>query len=469
MTEEFAEKREKRRVTLISLVTACVLIVLKLFVGLSTGYLTLISEALHSSLDALVTIITFFSIRYAERPADADHAYGHGKAENLAAFTESLLLFFAIFFILKEVVERLFFKSVVISPNIWAVLVLVFSVLCDIQRSRALRRIADKYKSPAIEADAVHFKADFITSAIALSGILITYIAQKAKVSTGVYTLVDVATTCAVLVIVIRMVFRILIKSAGVLLDRTVPDQAAMVKDIVAGMPEVIDIEKVRTREAGKQTFVDLTVEVDRNLSVESSYSIGKQVEEKIKKQIKDVDITLQMKPVPSETESIAERIRSLGAKEGHNLHHISVHDVQGTLHVDLDLEVEGNVRLAEAHAISDYLEAKIKKDNPAISEINTHVDWRKPSPVYEVKVDHDQSLVKTIEAIVKEKEEILSCARISVEEEVPGELFLTIHCTMNPDAAAETVQAVSEDLEKRLKERIQGVGRVIIHVEPGK
>ncbi len=467
MTEELVERRAKRRVTIISLATACLLILLKLSAGLATGYLTLISEALHSSLDALVTIITFFSIRYAERPADSDHAYGHGKAENLAAFTESLLLFFAIFLILKEVVERLFVKSVVITPNIWAVAVLIVSVLCDIQRSRALRKIATRYKSPAIEADAVHFRADFVTSAIALSGILVTYIAQKAGIGGSFYTFVDVITTCVILTVVIRMVLRILFKSAGVLLDRTAPEQAALIKDIVAEMPEVIDVEKVRTREAGKQTFVDLTVDIDRNLSVESSYSIGKQVEEKIKSEIKDVDVVLQMKPVARETESIAERIRSLGAKEGYNLHHITVHDVEGTLHVDLDLEVEGGVRLAEAHATSEYLEAKIRKDNPAISEINTHVDWRKPSPIHEVIVDHDQSLVKAIEAILHEKEEILSCKRISVEEEAPGELFLTIHCTMNADDTAEMVQAVSEDLEKRIKERMQKVTRVIIHVEP--
>ena len=272
------------------------------------------------------------------------------------------------------------------------------------------------------------------------------------------YTLVDVITTCVILVIVIRMVLRILLKSAGVLLDRTSPGQAAMIKDIIAEVPEVIDIEKIRTREAGKQTFVDLTVDIDRNLSVESSYSIGKQVEEKIKEQIKDVDVVLQMKPVPSGTESIAERIRSVGVKEGYNLHHITVHDVGGALHVDLDLEVEGDVRLAEAHAISDYLEAKIKKDNPAISEINTHVDWRKPSPVYEVMIDHDQSLVKAIEAILKEKEEILSCKRISVEEEVPGELFLTIHCTMNADDTPRWFKLCRRILRKTSKSGCKGL-----------
>ncbi|HUJ89810.1 MAG TPA: cation diffusion facilitator family transporter, partial [Syntrophorhabdales bacterium] len=358
------ENREKRRVTLISLGTALVLVLLKLFVGLTTGYLTLLSEALHSSLDALVTIVTFFSIRYAERPADTDHPYGHGKAENLAAFTESLLLFFAIFLIVREVVDRLFFKSVVIEPNIWAVAVLVVSVLCDIHRSKALKRIAQKYKSPAIEADAVHFRADFVTSTIALSGIVMTYLASKLQIHSG-YSFIDIMTTCLILVIVVRMVLRILTKSANVLLDRTLSAQTALIKDIVAEVPEVIDVEKVRTREAGKHTFVDLTVDIDRNLSVETGYSIGKRVEETIRKHIDDVDVILQVKPVARETEAIVERVRSIGAKEGCNLHHITVHNVEGTLHADLDLEMEGEVKLADAHAISDVLETKIKEDNP--------------------------------------------------------------------------------------------------------
>jgi cation diffusion facilitator family transporter len=460
------EKAEKRRVTVISLVTALALILLKLSVGIATGYLTLISEALHSSLDALVTIITFFAIRFAERPADTDHPYGHGKAENLAAFTESLLLFFAILLILKEVVERLFFVSVMIQPNIWAVAVLAASILCDLQRSRALKRIAEKYKSPAIEADGAHFRADVITSAIALSGILVTYLALRLR-APHVYSLIDIITTCLILVVVVRMVLRIFTKSAGVLLDRTLPDQTALIRDIVAEMPEVIDVEKVRTREAGKQTFVDLTVDVDRNLSVESSYSIGKRVEETIRKHISDVDVILELKPVPRQTEDIVERIRSIGARDGHNLHHITVHKVNGTLHVDLDLEVEGDVKLGEAHALSDMIEKKIMKDNPAIDEINTHIDWRKPSPVRDVVVDHDASLVEIIERVLKKRKEVLNCRRISIEEEVPGELLLTIHCTMRPEESTETVQEVSEDLERALRQSIGRLKRVIFHVEP--
>ncbi len=460
------EKEEKRRVTLISLAIALLLILLKLFVGLSTGYLTLISEALHSSLDALVTVITFFSIRYAEKPADTEHPYGHGKAENLAAFTESILLFFAISLILREIVERLFFKSTVIQPNIWAVAVLAASVLCDIQRSRALTRIARKYKSPAIEADAIHFRADFITSAIALSGILVTYLASTLA-GARTYSLVDIVTTCLILLVIVRMVLRILTRSAGVLLDRTLPDRAALIREIATEVPEVIDVEKVRTREAGKQTFVDLTVDIDRNLSVETGYSIGKRVEEMIKEHIDDVDVTLQVKPVPKETEGTVERIRSIGTQVGCNLHHITLHKVGGRLHADLDLEVEGDMRLSEAHALSDMLETRIKEDNPAISEVNTHIDWRTPSPARDVTIGRDAALNGLIEEAVREKKEVISCKKVSIEEESPGQLVLTIRCTMRPEADAACVREVSEDLERTLKERIKGSSRVIIHIEP--
>jgi cation diffusion facilitator family transporter len=469
------EQAEKRRVTVVSLGTAIVLVLLKLSVGLATGYLTLLSEALHSALDALITLVTFFAIRFAEKPADADHPYGHGKAENLAAFTESLLLFFAIVLILKEVVERLFFKAVFIQPNVWAAAVLFVSILCDIQRSRALRKIAARYKSAAIEADAVHFSADFVSSSIALAGVLATYAASVYASASGralfasgaIYSLIDIATTCCVLFVVVRMVLRILGKAAGVLLDRTSPHKTEQVKDIVSGMPEVIDVENVRTREAGKQTFVDLTVDIDRNVSVETGYSIGRRVEETIKRHIGDADVTLTVKPVPKEAEDIVERIRAVGAQGGFNVHHIAVHDAGGRMHADLDLEMEGDITLAQAHAMADDLEARIRRDNPSIREINTHIDWRTEA-VRDVSVWKDKSLARAVEAIVRERKGVTGCTRVSIEEEGPGTFMVTIHCTMRPEEGAAAVREATEDLERTLKERIAGLSRAVIHFEPG-
>lgn len=469
------EQAEKRRVTVVSLATALLLVVLKLSVGLATGYLTLLSEALHSALDALITLVTFFAIRYAEKPADADHPYGHGKAENLAAFTESLLLFFAIALILREVIERLFFKAVLIEPNIWAACVLVVSILCDMQRSRALAKIAGRYKSAAIEADAVHFSADFLTSSIALAGVLATYAARAYAAASGrpplaygaVYSVIDIATTCLILVIVVRMVLRIVGKAAGVLLDRTSPHRTEQIKDIVSGMPEVIDVENVRTREAGKQTFVDLTVDIDRNLDVETGYSIRRRVEETIKEHIGDADVTATVRPVPKEAEDIVERIRAVGAQGGFNVHHIMVHDDAGRMHADLDLEMEGEMTLAQAHAMADDLEARIRRDNPAIREINTHIDWR-TGAVRDVSVWKDKGLARAVQAVVRERKGIIGCTRVSIEEEGPGEFMVTVHCTMRPEEGAAAVREATEDLEKALKERVKGLSRAVIHIEPG-
>jgi cation diffusion facilitator family transporter len=469
------EQAEKRRVTVVSLGAAVVLVFLKLTVGLATGYLTLLSEALHSALDALITLVTFFAIRFAERPADADHPYGHGKAENLAAFTESLLLFFAVALILKEVVERLFFKAVFIEPNVWAASVLFVSILFDVQRSRALRKIAARYKSAAIEADAVHFSADFVTSSIALAGVLATYAASLYATASGrapaasgaVYSLIDIVTTCCVLFVVIRMVLRILTKAADVLLDRTSQATTEQVKDIVSGMPEVIDVENVRTREAGKQTFVDLTVDIDRNVSVETGYSIGRRVEETIRQHIGDADVTLTVKPVPKEAEDIVERIRTVAAQGGFNVHHIAVHDASGRTHADLDLEMEGDITLAQAHAMADDLEARIRRDSPSIREINTHIDWRTEA-VRGVSVWKDRDLARAVEAIIRERKGVTGCTRVSIEEEGPGTFMVTVHCTMRPEEGAAAVREATEDLEKTLKERIPGLSRAVIHFEPG-
>ncbi len=461
--------REKRKVTLISLAIAMLLIALKLTVGIMTGYLTLITEALHSSLDALVTLITFFAIRYAEKPADRDHPYGHGKAENLAAFTECMLLFFAVGLIIKEVVERLFFKAPQLEPSFWALLVLAVSMMCDVWRSRVLKKAAERYKSPAIEADAVHFRADFVTSSVALCGILVIYLASRWELS-RVYTITDIVATCVVLAIVIRMVLRIMARSVNVLLDRTVPSQRALVKELVSKVPNVVGVERIRTREAGKHTFVDLTLDVDRNITVESSEAIRRSAEKTIKEHFGDADVLLQVKPVATRTEGIAERIRAIGAKEGQNLHHIAVHSVEGKLHVDLDLEVTGEMKLADAHALSEKIESLILSDNPDIGDINTHIDWRSDTPAegtVPVKRRRDGDLLETIERIVRQQKGVLNCTRVFIEEEGPGEIILTVHCTMNAEEGAQNLQRVTEELERVLKAEIAQSKRVVIHIEP--
>src|SRR6059036_3780702 len=165
------EGREKKRAALLSVGSAMLLVSLKAFLVVRTGSLGVLSEALHSGLDLLAAIITFLSIRVSDQPADERHPYGHGKFENFSAFVETGLLALTALYIIYEAFARLFFRSVHIQPSVTAILVLVFALSIDITRARALSRVAKKYSSDALEADALHFSTDVWSTLIVIAGI----------------------------------------------------------------------------------------------------------------------------------------------------------------------------------------------------------------------------------------------------------------------------------------------------------
>src|SRR5712692_3383584 len=159
-------RAEKRAVAGNSVLAAFAITALKIVVGFTTGSLGILSEAAHSGLDRIAALVTFFSVRVSDKPADADHQYGHGKVENFSAFIETGLLLLTCIWIIYESIKRLFFHSVHIEPSLAAFLVMFVSMGVDFWRSRALGRIAAKYDSQALEADALHFSTDIWSSGI---------------------------------------------------------------------------------------------------------------------------------------------------------------------------------------------------------------------------------------------------------------------------------------------------------------
>src|ERR1700733_1160243 len=150
-------RAEKRAVAGSSVLAAIAITTLKIVVGVTTGSLGILSEAAHSGLDLIAALVTFFSVQVSDKPADADHQYGHGKVENFSAFIETALLLLTCVWIVYEAVKRLFFRHVEIEPSVAAFAVMFISMAVDFWRSRALGKIATKYDSQALEADALHF------------------------------------------------------------------------------------------------------------------------------------------------------------------------------------------------------------------------------------------------------------------------------------------------------------------------
>src|SRR5437868_12424585 len=171
-------RAEKRGVAVNSVLAAIGITALKTVVGVTTGSLGILSEAAHSALDLIAAIVTLMSVRVSDKPADADHQYGHGKIENFSAFIETGLLLLTCIWIVYEAMERLFFHHVEIEPSIAAFVVMFFSMAVDFWRSRALGRIARKYDSQALEADALHFSTDIWSSGVVVLGLLLVLLGR---------------------------------------------------------------------------------------------------------------------------------------------------------------------------------------------------------------------------------------------------------------------------------------------------
>src|SRR2546430_15370484 len=171
-------RAEKRAVAGNSVLAAFAITALKIVVGFTTGSLGILSEAAPSGLALIAALVPFFSFRVSDNPADADHQYGHGKVENFSAFIETGLLLLTCIWIISEAVKRLFFQSVEIEPSVAAFLVMLLSIVVDALRSRSLGRIAMKYDSQALEADALHFSTDIWSSSVVILGLGVVQIGR---------------------------------------------------------------------------------------------------------------------------------------------------------------------------------------------------------------------------------------------------------------------------------------------------
>ena len=256
---------EKNRAALASLWAAFALTSVKLIVGLHTNSLGILSEALHSGLDLLAAAMTLAAVRIASKPADARHPYGHGKIENLSALAETLLLFLTCFWVVYEGAHRLMAGESPVTPSLWGVGVMALSIIIDVNRVRILRRVAQKYKSQALEADALHFSTDILSSAVVLVGVLAVWVASALNLPGPLHEILVQADTVAALLvaaIIFRASVRMAMQAVDTLMDSGSTREQQAVIAAVTKVKGITDVRDVRLRSSGPVSFVDLTVEM---------------------------------------------------------------------------------------------------------------------------------------------------------------------------------------------------------------
>lgn len=281
-------KNEKKRVALLSVFAAIFLTAFKMIIGILTGSLGILSEALHSTLDLVAAVITFFSVSISDKPADKEHNYGHGKIENFSALIETLLLLITCVWIVYEATSRLVTGNTHIEVNAWSYIVVISAIIIDIKRSRALYKVAKKHNSQALEADALHFSTDIWSSAVVLFGLICA--------NFGFY-FADSIAALFVAVLVVSVSLRLGKKAIDVLLDTAPQDKIQIVKKELLSLPEVKSFHSLKIRSSGADTFIKVNVHLQSDLSLMQVHEICDKIEKNINCLINRSEVYIHAEP----------------------------------------------------------------------------------------------------------------------------------------------------------------------------
>jgi cation diffusion facilitator family transporter len=317
--------RRKTRAAAISIASNSVLIALKIVAGVITGSVAILTEAAHSAIDLLASLIAFFSLRKAAEPADASHPYGHAKLENLAAAIEGMLILVGAGVIVYESIHRLVVGAHVDSIG-FGIIVIGLSALANFGVSRFLYREARITESPALEGDAAHLRTDAWTSVGVLFGLSLVAI-------TGIDAL-DSVTALVVAGAIVAAGVRLVTSSSRVLVDEALPDEEMdKVRDIMRAHEgtEVLGFHALRARRAGSRRYVDMHVQFRDGTTLERAHELAHQLQSEIRMQLRGADVLIHLEPESALRE--VDGGRQADGKDHPEVARVAVHEQQNGGH----------------------------------------------------------------------------------------------------------------------------------------
>ena len=467
MAADAAERatHEKRLAALGSVGSAVVLVTLKVFLAAVTGSLGILSEALHSILDLVAAVITYLSVRVADKPADAQHLYGHGKIESFSAFVETGLLLLTALYIIWEAFQRLLFRTAEIHPSAAAILILLLAMAIDFIRSRALGRVAKKYPSEALEADALHFSTDVWSTFVVILGLAGVWLGTKFGMPW--LRMMDPVAALGVAGVIIWIGSRLGKRTIDALLDVAPQGVREQITNTVDETEGVLQTERVRVRRSGQRYFVDVTISVPRTASLEQAHAASDAVERRIEAIVPAADVVVHVEPRARTDEHLFETIRAIAQRRGFAVHELSAHQYEGRLFVELHLEVDENSSLREAHNYATQLEEEILRVTEPGTRVNIHIEplGARISSAEEMK-ELSHSVQDFLNSLPKEYHQLVDCHEVHVRS-VDHKILISCHCSMDGNLPITEVHDVTALLENRVKERFPQIFRLTIHPEP--
>jgi cation diffusion facilitator family transporter len=453
-------EEKKQSIALSSVIASLLLTAMKLVVGLMTGSIGILSEAAHSTMDFGAAALTWFAVRISDKPADEKHHYGHTKIESVSALIETGLLILTSVWIIYEGVTRLISGTTEIEVTWYAIAVIIISIIVDISRASALKKVAKETKSQALEADALHFTSDIVSSAVVLVGL--------GFVALGIHW-ADAMAGIFVGVLVGKAAWELGRKTIDVLVDAAPEGLSEQIEQIVLNAPGIIGINKMRIKPAGPFVFIDLTISVSRTLPQEKVVAICAGVEQRLKAELPGSDITVNARPVVLDSETVTERIHTVGLNHGLHAHNILTSLLGEHKQITFDVEVDSHLTVRQAHDAVTELENELHREFNGQIDLCIHLDplnseERNTRPA-------DPETEARLTTIIRQAASTISGIRdvhaVNILVSAYNKFYITLHCGFDDNTVLADVHPLTSRLESLIYRDIPETSRIIVHAEP--
>jgi cation diffusion facilitator family transporter len=449
----------RQRTALFSVVAAGALVVLKLTVGLVSGSLGLVAEAVHSGTDLVAALLTFLAIRVAVRPADRGHPFGHGKAEHLAALGEGAILIVASGVIAVESISRLSDPHHPGANAAWYTFATIGVVIAvDLSRTVVSLRASRRERSPALASNALHFGSDLLGSTAVAIGL--------ALVRAG-YREADSVAALFVAVLVTIAAGRLMRENVGVLMDRLPREAESKARAAIDSVRPGVELRRLRLREAAGRYFADAVIGVRQDAGIGQAHTAADDVERAIEDALPGADVVVHVEPRAAPT-SLREQVTAAamsvtGVREVHNL---SLLDVEGRTELSLHLKLPPDMNLRDAHAVASEVERSIARAVPAVGIVHTHIEPLAGSSAGSTPGRDDIAAERgAVRQIVRDL-----TGRDPLRLEFRGTrrglvVFLTL--ALDPGSELEAAHSVASEIEERVRAQHGSIADVVVHTEP--
>jgi cation diffusion facilitator family transporter len=445
-----------RQVAVGSVAIGVALVAAKAIVGLLTGSLGILSEAVHSLLDLAASGFTLFAVSTSRKPADSEHPYGHGRTENLAAFAEGVILLITAGGIAVEAVHRLLVAGHEVDATWYAFALLVAAIVIESGRAAVLQRVGRAVDSEALKADATNRLSDVLASVAVLAGL--------AGVRLGL-TWADPVAAVIVAGVIARAAGELVWRSGDILIDRAPAGAEEKLRVAISGVSGVREVRSVRVRRSGPQLLGDIAVATRRMLPVEATGGMIEEIKHVARGTLPGIELNVAVE-AQEQPSDLVERIHAAAARDGlvRDLHNVTVErESDGSLHLSMHAKVSADMTLAAANEKSAQLERALREELPEASRIDIHLEPLEPTVITGQDVtERRTALAGRIREVVEANGEVRRCDDVELSDR-HGHIYAHVVVVLSGDVSLEHAHEVQSELEARVRLAVPEVREVVV------